>query len=82
MNKKDLLELNSIKWDLLGELTIMHGLTKCLGSLLRSYARMETRGKRIEVLNLVCEKMEDNFIDMENVYKELSNFIDRISCKK
>lgn len=82
MNKRDLLEINSIKWNLLGELEIMYGLTKCLGSLLRSYARMETKGKRLEVLNLVCENMEDNFINMENIYKDLSNFISKISCEK
>lgn len=82
MNKKDLLIINSVKWDLLGELAIMHGLTKCLGSLLKDYKRMEIKGKRVELLNLLCEKMEDNFIDMENVYKKLSNFISKISCEK
>ena len=80
--EKDLLEFNSIKLDLLVELTIMHSLTKSLGILLKSSERMETKRNTLEVLNLVCEKMEDNFIEMENVYMELSNFIDRISCKK
>ena len=80
--EKDLLKLNSIKSDLLGELAIMYVLTKSLGRLLRNYERMEKKGKRLELLNLVCEKMEDNFINMENIYNELSNFIDRISCKK
>lgn len=80
--EKDLLELNSIKCNLLVELTIFHCLTKCLGSILRKHEKMETKRNTLEVLNLVCEKMEDNFIEMENVYKELSNFIDRISCKK
>ena len=82
MNKKDLLELNSIRRNLLEEVTIMCDLTMCLGNLLRSYARMETKEKRLELLYLVCGKMEDNFISMENIHKELSNFISKISCEK
>lgn len=80
--EKDLLKLNSIKSDLLAELAVMYVLTKNLGRLLRSYERSKKKGKRLELLNLVCEKMEDNFINMENVCIELSNFINRISCKK
>lgn len=80
--EKDLLELNSIKRDLSGKLVIMYGLTKYLGNVLRSYARMEKNGKKLELLNLACERMEDNFIDMQNIYMELSNFISKISCEK
>ena len=82
MNKKDLLELNSIKKDLLIELTFMYNLTKCFRMHIKELCKNEEKVKKLKVLDLVCDKMEDNFIDMENVYTELSNFIDRISCKK
>lgn len=80
--EKNLLELNSIKSDLSRELTTMYCLTKTLARLLRSCERLETKEYILELLNIICEMMEDNFIDMEKVYKELSNFISKISCEK
>lgn len=47
MNKNDLLESNATKRNLLEEVTIMCDLTMCLGNLLRSYARMETKETRL-----------------------------------
>lgn len=81
MQKKDLLELNSIKWDFLGELTIMYGLSKCIESHIRDLDSLEMNAERFEALKSISEKMENNFKDMEIVYSRLSNFISNLVCE-
>lgn len=81
MEKKELLELNSIRWDFLGELTIMYGLSKCIESHIRDLKSLEMNEERLKALESISEKMENNFDDMELAYSRLSNFISKLICE-
>lgn len=81
MKKKELLELNSIKWDFLGELTIMYCLSKCIEFHIRDLKSLEMNEERFKALESISEKMENNFNDMEIAYSRLSNFISKLVCE-